>query len=68
MKSADEHIATFGTIPKGAPKAMPEDDLDTLVSLSTGTDLPVVIEADGKMVGVVTKDTLLQGLQGGEQS
>ena len=68
MKSADEHQSLFGALPKEAPKASPEDDLDTLVSLSTGTDMPVVIEADGKVVGVVTKDTLLQGLQGGEQS
>ncbi len=65
MVGADEHVAKFGPVPKGAPEAKPEDDLDTLVSLSTGTDLPVIIKSDGKAVGVVTKDTLLQGLQGG---
>lgn len=57
-------VEQHGAIPKDAPEAAPEDDLDTLVSLSTGTDLPVVIKADGKAVGVVTKDTLLRGLQG----
>ncbi len=61
MVSPEQH----GPIPEGAPEARPKDDLDTLVSLSTGTEKPVVIKADGKAVGVVTKDTLLQGLQGG---
>ena len=65
MISADAHTARNGTLPEGAPEAAPEDDLDTLVSLSTGTDLPVVIKHDGKPVGVVTKDVLLRGLQGG---
>ncbi|MGC6412757.1 MAG: quaternary amine ABC transporter ATP-binding protein [Candidatus Puniceispirillaceae bacterium] len=65
MVPADEHKKMHGALPEGGPEARPEDDLDTLVSLSTGTDLPVIIKADGKAVGVVTKDTLLRGLQGG---
>ncbi len=64
MVSFDEHKATVGDVPEGSPEASPEDDLDTLVSLSTGTDMPVLIKSDGKTVGVVTKDTLLRGLQG----
>ena len=67
MVGIDEHTAQFGKVEKNAPVATPEDDLDTLVSLSTGTDAPVLIQSDGKAVGVVTKDTLLKGLQGGEQ-
>ena len=65
MVPADKHEKMHGALPEGGPEARPEDDLDTLVSLSTGTDLPVIIKADGKAVGVVTKDTLLRGLQGG---
>ena len=68
MQPVDAHVAANGPLPKQAPKARPEDDLDMIISLSTGTDLPVVIEADNKIIGVITKDTLLQGLQGGEQS
>ena len=49
------------------PKATTEDDLDLLVELSTGTDLPVLITDDGKTVGVVNKDTLLRGLQGSSE-
>ena len=65
MVQLDEHISKFGALPQDAPTAHPEDDLDMLVSLSTGTDLPIIIQADDKAVGVVTKDTLLRGLQGG---
>ncbi|WP_136440699.1 quaternary amine ABC transporter ATP-binding protein [Pacificoceanicola onchidii] len=47
------------------PVARPEDDLDTLVGLSTHSELPVLIKADGDtIVGVVDKNTLLRGLQG----
>lgn len=45
-------------------EARPEDDLDTLVELSTHTELPVLIKSDGAIVGVVDKNTLLHGLQG----
>ncbi|MEM7070210.1 MAG: betaine/proline/choline family ABC transporter ATP-binding protein [Pseudomonadota bacterium] len=43
-----------------------EDHLDTLVSLSTQTTLPVLIKDDGKIIGVIDKTTLLQGLQNNE--
>ena len=46
------------------PEASPEDDLDTLVGLSTHAELPVLIKADDAIVGVVDKNTLLRGLQG----
>ena len=68
MVNIDQHIKASGPLPKNAPTAHPDDDLDKLVSLSTGTELPVVITADDKPVGVVTKDTLLRGLQGGTAS
>ena len=67
MVDPEQHVSDYGEIPDGAPVAAPEDDLDTIVGLSTGTDLPVIIQADNKTVGVVTKNTLLKGLQGGTQ-
>ena len=67
MVNPKQHSATFGALPDDAPVAAPDDDLDTIVGLSTGTDLPVIIKSDKKIVGVVTKDTLLKGLQGGTQ-
>ncbi len=43
----------------------PEDaDLDTLVNMSIGQDNPILVEHDGKVVGIVTKDALLRGIQG----
>lgn len=67
MVPADEFAAQNGPLDNEAehPVAAPTDDLDSLVGLSTGTDLPVLIKADGALVGVVTKNTLLRGLQGG---
>ena len=50
-----------------AMEAAPSDDLDTLVGLSTGTDKPVLIKDAGTLVGVVSKDVLLRGLQGSSE-
>lgn len=42
-------------------------DLDSLIDLSTTTDLPIVITSDsGEDIGVVDKATLLKGIQGGK--
>ena len=49
---------------KDYPQAGPDDDLDTLVGLAVDQTNPVVIVDDGKPVGIVTKDSLLHGIQG----
>jgi len=46
------------------PEAHPEADLDTLVSLAVNCDYPIAIREDNNLVGVVTKDVLLRGIQG----
>ncbi len=46
------------------PAASTEADLDTLIGLSVDRDTPISIVDDGNMVGVVTKDVLLRGIQG----
>ena len=46
------------------PVAQPEDSLDELVDLSIATQHPIIIKAEGKPVGVVTKNALLRGIQG----
>ena len=68
MMAFDQHVKEFGAVPDHAPVADADDDLDTLVSLSTTTDAPILIQSDNKTIGVVTKDTLLRGLQGGESA
>ena len=66
MVSLGEHEAKRGPVDQALshPVAHPDDDLDTLVELSTETDLPVLIKADDAVVGVVDKATLLHGIQG----
>ena len=50
--------------PPEAPNAPPDSKLNDLVDLSVDTVHPIVIKSDGKTVGVVTKKTLLRGIQG----
>src|SRR6056297_775001 len=50
----------------GAPRADESADLDALIDLAVGTDLPVVITQDGADIGIVSKPRLLRGLQGGK--
>ncbi|MEO1550312.1 MAG: glycine betaine/L-proline ABC transporter ATP-binding protein [Pseudomonadota bacterium] len=50
----------------GAPRADHGADLDQLIDLAVGTELPVVITDQGADVGVVTKPRLLRGIQGGK--
>lgn len=47
-----------------APVATPDDDLDSLIALSIGQQHPVLIKDDGNIVGVVSKDAILHGVQG----
>ena len=47
------------------PEADPEADLDSLVNLIIGEDNPIAVRSgDGRLVGIVTKDALLRGIQG----
>ncbi len=66
MVSLDKHQAKRGPLDMALthPVAHPDDDLDTLVEISTEADLPVLIKADDQIVGVVDKATLLHGIQG----
>ncbi|WP_324753897.1 glycine betaine/L-proline ABC transporter ATP-binding protein [Roseovarius sp. Pro17] len=48
----------------GALKARTDDTLNRLAELSIETDEPLAIEADGQIVGIVTKKALIRGIQG----
>ena len=48
----------------GWPVARPDDKLNALVDLSIGTSDPVLVKEADSIVGVVTKDALLRGIQG----
>lgn len=47
-----------------APRADEGADLDQLINHAVGTDLPIVITANGEDIGIVTKPRLLRGIQG----
>ncbi len=66
MKPVEKFKKTFKGSLKDAPRADHNADLDQLIDLSVGTELPVVITEDDKDVGVVDKPRLLRGIQGGK--
>lgn len=45
-------------------RASPDDDLDTLADLAIDTNDPLLVEAGGEPLGIVTKKALLRGIQG----
>jgi glycine betaine/proline transport system ATP-binding protein len=62
-----EPISGYSGPLDGAPRADQGADLDQLIDLSVGTEMPVVITDKGAEVGVVTKPVLLRGIQGGKE-
>jgi len=66
MQPIDAYEASGTKLPPVAdcPTADPEDDLDTLVGLVVDQPNPIVIQHDGKTLGVVTKDALLHAVKG----
>ncbi len=65
MLSVASYEATSGALDReSCPTANLEDNLDTLVNMSIDTDHPIMIVDDQEVVGVVTKRTLLRGIQG----
>ena len=53
-----------GRDPARFRRASPDDDLDTLADIAIETDEPLLVEAGGERMGIVTKAALLRGIQG----
>jgi len=67
MQPFDAYIQANGPQDtSGWPVGRPENKLNELVDLAVGTDHPILVQADGRAVGVVTKRGLLRGIQGRE--
>jgi glycine betaine/proline transport system ATP-binding protein len=65
MEPLESFEKRMGTLDQSnCPVASPNDSLDALVNASIDSDEPIVVHADGKAVGVVTKRALLRGIQG----
>ncbi len=67
MEPIEKYKAGKGKLPpiKDCAVAHPDDDLDTLIGLAIDQNNPTIIMSDDNPVGVVTKDALLLGVQGG---
>ena len=67
METLDEYRPRAGEDLSRSPRTSEDTDLDGLVDLAITTEQPVVItDREGRDVGVVSKDRLLQGIQGGK--
>ena len=62
-----EPLDSFDGDLSAAPRADEGADLDQLIDHAVGTDLPVVITANGEDIGLVSKPRLLRGIQGGKE-
>ncbi len=65
MQPIEDYEIDSGPIDRNrCPVARLDDSLDSLVDLSIDTDEPIIVESDGTAVGVVSKRSLLRGIQG----
>lgn len=65
MEPVASYESKHGPLNAGAcPEAEPSDNLDTLVNISIDTSHPIIIKTDGKPIGIVSKHSLLRGIQG----
>ena len=67
MEKLSDHKPVKGEDLSRSPRAHHGTNLDQLIDIATTSDHPIVIQDDdGKDVGVITKTTLLKGIQGGK--
>ena len=65
MESPQAYTARHGAVDETAwPRALPDDSLNRLVDLSVGSRHPILVVSEEKVVGVVTSQSLLRGIQG----
>lgn len=64
MEPLEAYQQHAGAIGQDWSVARPEDNLNTLVDIAIENEHPILIQSDGKMVGVVTRHALLRGIQG----
>ena len=67
MRPLDTYRTSRGEDLADCPTAREDADLNALIDIAVGTEKPIVIvDGDGRAIGVVTKQALLRGIQGGE--
>ena len=53
-------LDTYGTPPADAPRVNEDETLSTLIQLAIDADAPIIVQEDGKDLGVVTRRDILQ--------
>ncbi len=67
MVPLEAYVADNGTDLSQAPRSLEETDLDHLIDLAVDHDGPIVVtNSDGQDIGVVDRQHLLRGIQGGK--
>lgn len=68
MQPLEAYRATHNEDMTGCPTAHEDADLNALIDLAVDTEKPIVIvDSSDTAIGVVTKQALLRGIQGGDQ-
>ncbi len=69
MQPIDAHIAEHGPIPADLARVDKDDTLSNLINLAIDDDKPILVEADGQAVGIITRSDLLRTvIEGTEMS
>ncbi|WP_158774222.1 quaternary amine ABC transporter ATP-binding protein [Cobetia sp. L2A1] len=68
MQDIDREILLDERAMSRAPRVKEEASLEVLIDIATSSDLPVIVmDTNGKDLGMVTKNKLLLGIRGGQQ-
>jgi len=60
MQPLDAYVASKGPIPADVPRVNGAETLSNLIDLAIDNDNPIIVEADGKDVGLITRADLLR--------
>ena len=60
MHPVTEYVAEFGDLPADAARVNEAESLSTLIHMAIDKDAPIVVEDDGKEVGVITRRDILR--------
>ena len=62
MQNIGAHIKSHGPISLDAPRVHSEANLSTLINLAIDDENPIVVQSDGKDIGVITRADLLRAV------
>lgn len=60
MRKMEDHVAEHGPPGADAPRVREDETLSTLIHMAIEADAPIVVQDEGKDVGVITRSDILQ--------